>query len=211
MNNYQSLYNSLLSDFRGKDFLYTKKMLKHHHICKIFTSVFFLILISSLVPFFESYRFNIAIVGIIGILFFQNRVKNIKDFLINDKNSIVEKFKNNLNTLELRTYRENKFNQLQSNSINKRTYLSLVKEELQLIQFLIKSECESESNIDIITYKSDIEHIFKTLHLALDSNLINIEDFNYVKKIWVSDIQTLCNQYAKTVVEIDLKYLQCII
>lgn len=210
MDNYKVLYDSLIKDFYGKDFLFTNKMLKHHRIYKFLASISFVVLGISLVPFFHNQRFTIAIIGILGILFFENRIRNIKEFLNNDKNSLEKKFKNYLNSVELTEYREKIYKELEIGSITKRDYLSIIKEELQLIYHLIKDECEVELNIDIITYKNDVEHIFKMLNSCLDSNLINKEDFNQLKKRWVSDIQILCNQYVKTEFEIDLKYLQCI-
>lgn len=210
MNNYKTLHDSLIKDFKGKDFVSANKMLKHHRAYKFCTSTSFVILIASLIPSLANDRFTIAIVGVTGILFFENKARNIKDFLDDDKKCIEEKFKKYLNSEELSKFRQSKFNELELSSITKRDYLTLVKEELQLIFNLIKSECENESKIDIITYKNDVEHIFEILKIALDNNLINKEDLKSIKKKWSSDIQSLCNQYIKTELEIDLKYLQCI-
>lgn len=209
MNNYKALHDSLIKDFKGKDFVLAKKMLKHHRIYKFCVSTSFVILGASLIPSLSNDKFTIAITGVAGILFFENKMRNIKDFLHDDKNCIEENFKKYLNSAELIEFRQNKLNELELNSITKRDYLILIKEELQLIYNLIKSECENESKIDIITYKNDVEHIFETLNFALDNNLINKEDLKAIKKKWSSDIQSLCNQYVKTELEIDLKYLQC--
>ena len=210
MNHYKALHDSLVKDFKGKDFMLVNKMMKRHRIYKFCTSISFVILGASLIPSLANDRFTIAIVGVAGILFFENKIRNTKDFLHNDKNSIEENFKKYLNSSELIEYRERRFENLQSDFITKRDYLILVKEELHLIFNLIKSECESESNIDIITYKNDVEHIFEILKKAFDEDLINREDLKTIKKKWSSDIQSLCNQYIKTGLEIDLKYLQCL-
>lgn len=210
MSNYKTLHDSLIKDFKGKDFVLESKMLKHHRIYKFCTSTSFIILGASLIPSLANDRFTVAIIGVAGILFFENKVRNIKDFLQDEKNHIEEKFKKYLNSVELIEFRQNKLNELELNSITKRDYLILIKEELQLIFNLIKSECENESKIDIITYKNDVEHIFEILNVALENNLINKEDLKSIKKKWSSDIQSLCNQYIKTELEIDLKYLQCI-
>lgn len=210
MNNYKALHDSLIKDFKGKEFISANKMLKHHRIYKFCTSTSFIILGSSLIPSLSNYRFTIAIIGVAGILFFENKTRTTKDSLYIDKTQIEENFKKCLNSQELVKFRQDKLNDLKSNVITKRDYLTLVKEELQLIFNLIKCECENESKVDIITYKNDVENIFEVLKVALDNNLINEEDFKSFKKKWFSDIQSLCNQYIKTELEIDLKYLQCI-
>lgn len=210
MSNYKTLHDSLIKDFKGKDFVSENKMLKHHCIYKFCTSTSFVILGASLIPSLANNRFTIATIGVAGILFFENKTRNIRDFLQDNKNRIEEKFKKYLNSVELIEFRQKKLNELELNSITKRDYLILIKEELQLIFNLIKSECENESKIDIITYKNDVEHIFEILKVALENNLINKEDLKSIKKKWSSDIQSLCNQYIKTELEIDLKYLQCI-
>lgn len=210
MNNYKALHDSLIKDFKGKEFITINKMLKHHRIYKFCTSTSFIILGASLIPSLSNEKFTIAIIGVTGILFFENRTRVTQDFLSDNKSRIEEQFKKCLGSQELIEFRKNKLNELEIKIITKRDYLTLVKEELQLIFSLIKSECENESKIDIITYKNDVEHIFEILRVALDSNLINEEDFKNFRKKWFSDIQSLCNQYIKTELEIDLKYLQCI-
>lgn len=210
MNNYKALHDSLVKDFKGKDFVLINKMKKHHRLYKFCTTCSFVILGTSLIPQLSNERFTLAIVGVAGILFFENKIRNIKDSLNNSNLYLEDNFKKYLNSTELIEFREIRLNDLELNSVTKRDYLILIKEELQLILNLIKAECENESKIDVIIYKNDVEHIFKILNTALEHNLITREDFKTFEKKWSSDVQALCNQYSKTELEIDLKYLQSI-
>lgn len=208
LNSYKFLQDALVKDFKGKDFVSINKMTKKYKSYKIFTYASFVIIGASLIPYLNNQKFPIAIIGFTSILFFENKSRNAKEFLQERKNFFQDDFKKYLNSPELNQFRELKLQNLKDENMTKREYISLVKEELHLIYSLIKDECESESCVDIIAYKNDVENIFKILNSALDFNLINKEDLRYIKKKWTSDIQVLCNQYSRTELEIDLKYLQ---
>lgn len=208
MNNYKALQESLIKDFKGKDFAFIKKMTKHRRFYKFCTSTSFVILGASLLPSFSNHKFTIAIIGVAGILFFENKNRTTQESIFNRSSCIEESFKKYLNSIELKDFRELKLNDLEKNCTSKRDYLTLIKEELQLILSLIKDECENESKVDVITYKNDVQHIFEILNNGVDRNLITKEDFKSIERKWSSDLQVLCNQYTKTELEIDLKYLQ---
>lgn len=207
MNNYKTLHYSLVKDFKGKDFVLINKRLKYSRLYKCCIPASFATLGASLIPQFSDNKFTIAIIGIAGILFFETKVRNIKE-LLHDSNDLEDIFKKYLNSTELIEFRKFKLNELECKSLTRRDYLILVKEELQLIFNLIKAECENDSRVDVVTYKNDVKNVFEILSIALDKNLITKEDFKVLEKKWLSDIQVLCNQYNKTELEIDLKYLQ---
>ena len=209
MSNYSTLYEYLEKDFKSKDFLSRKKILKHHRIYKFCILVSFLVLISSLIPYLSNLKFIVAIIGVVGILYFENKSRILKERLnnINDVylESILKKY---LNSSELKEFREDMLNELELNSLQKRDYLIMIKEELRLIYNLVKSECENDLKIDIITYKNDVKHIFEMLSKGVERGILSKDEYKSLEKKWFSDMQILCNQYVKTELEIDLNYLQ---
>lgn len=211
MNSYKTLQESLIKDFKGKDFVNIKKMIKNQKVYKVCTSISFVVLGISVIPSFNEFKFPLAIIGVTGILLFENKNRNTKECLKESYSSIEDIFKKYLNTEELQEYRENRLKELEEKTISKRYYLTLNKEEIQLILNLIKNECSSESNIDVIAYKNDVNYIFENLNKCKNLGVLTKDDVRHLEKKWQSDLQVLRNQYIKTELEIDLNYLQGII
>lgn len=208
VNNYKTLNDSLIKDFKGKEFVKINKSLKYSKAYKVCTSISFVVLGTSLIPSLSDERFMISVAGIAGILFFENKSRNITNYVKEMSDSFEENFKKYLGTEELINFRKKLLGDLKSNSLTKRDYLTILREELQLIFSLIKYECENEFKVDIITYKNSIEDVFNILRVSLDEGFISKEDFKSLERKWHSDMQYICNQYDRTELEVDLKYLQ---
>ena len=72
----------------------------------------------------------------------------------------------------------------------------------------MKIECAKEDSINIVGYKSSIQKLFSTLKDVSNSGLISTEDVHWLESKWDSDLQVLSNYYAKTPLEVELKYLR---
>ena len=186
-------------------------LIKNHKVYKVCTSISFVVLGVSLLPNLNNLQLPLAIVGITGILFFENKSRNTKENIKDSYLNIEDLFKKYLNSQELKEFRELKYSELKEKNISKRDYLLLNKEGIQLILNLIKDECNSEFNVDVIAYKNDMNHIFELLNSGVKDNILTRDDVRNLEKKWKSDLQVLKNQYSKTELEIDLNYLQGLI
>lgn len=211
MHNQGILKNSMIKNLKNKEFVKIKRVMKSYKIYNFFKYVSFLILLSSLIPLFSNVRMIIAVIGIIGVLFFEDKIKNAEDY-INQINDIVNiKYKDYLNSMEMAEFRIKNLNDLKLNNISKEDYIKLINEELELIYNLIKKESFNESKVSLSLYKNDVEHIFEMVNIASKGNFLTLEDVRKIKKKWNLNIHSLSNLYSKTELEDDLKYLQRII
>ena len=86
-------------------------------------------------------------------------------------------------------------------------YLDIVKEDVLLHFSLVKKDCSEEMSIDVVNYKSSIEKLFVSAYDAANKGYLDVEEVQSIEKKWSSDLQVLCNQYAKTDLEVEIKYL----
>ena len=208
MNNQEYLKGSMIKYFKNKDFIKIRKSLKFYKIHKFFKHISFLILLSSLIPLFSNIQMILAIIGVIGVLFFDEKMTNIKSYLSEIDTIVNSRYKEYLNSMEMAEFRIKNLDDLKMNSISREEYVKMIEEELQLIFLIIKEECFDESKVSLSLYKNDVEHIFEIVNIALEGKFLNVENVKKIKKKWSLNIQSLSNLYLKTELEDDLKYLQ---
>ena len=208
MNNQKSLRELMVKYFKNKEFLIVKKYIKIAKIYKLLKCSSFLILISSLIPQLSDIKTLLSVVGVSGVLFFDDKILKSRELLNKKDNLINQGYRNQLNSMEIAEFRINNLNDLKLNKISKEDYITLIEEELELIYFLIKDDCYRELKVNLNVYKNDIEHINEIINIALSGNFITKEEVKLINKKWKFNMQSLCNHYSKTDLEDDLKYLQ---
>ena len=208
MNKQQKFQDLAIKNLKNNEFLLLNKSAKSCKVFKFFKGTSFVVLVSSLVPHLSSMQIPVAIIGITGVLFFDNKIRNVNALLENREDIFIEGYKKQLNSMELADFRIKNLNDLKKDESLKKEYISLVDEELQLIFEIIKDECISDLKVNISTYKNDIEHINEMINIAVSGSFISKEDAKTIKKKWLINMQSLYNIYLKTDIEEDLKYLQ---
>ena len=208
MNKQNKFQDLAIKNLKNNEFLLLNKSAKSCKVFKFFKGTSFVVLVSSLVPHLSSIQIPVAIIGITGVLFFDNKIRNVNALLENREDIFIEGYKKQLNSMELADFRIKNLNDLKKDESLKKEYISLVDEELQLIFEIIKDECISDLKVNISTYKNDIEHINEMINIAVSGSFISKEDAKTIKKKWLINMQSLYNTYLKTDIEEDLKYLQ---
>lgn len=207
INAYKSLHQALLDDIDIDEFIFIRKIKKRIKLAKISLGISYTMLISSLWFSSTEMGFTLIVAGILLILYFKDRMKHYKDLIINNKMMFEEIMKSYIDSNNLVRFRKLQLTKLKEDTITKMEYLNIAKEEIALLLSLIKKECIEDSNVNIVVYKNSIENLFDALGDAVNNNLIDNEEFVSIKRKWSSDLQVLCNQYSKTDIEVELKYL----
>ena len=207
INTYKSLHQALLDDVEIDEFVFIRKIKKRINLTKVSLGMSYALLISSLCFSGTEIGFALIVAGILLILYFKDRIKHYADLILNNKLSFEETMKSHLNSNNVIKFRKVQLEKLSSGSISKMDYLNIVKEEVALLLSLIKKECIEDDNINVVSYKDSIKNLFDTLNDAVNKKLIDDSEFQSIKRKWSSDLQVLCNQYAKTDIEVELKYL----
>lgn len=206
-NAYKALHPVLLNDLDIEEFIFIKKISKKIKMSKVALGMSYAMLMSALWFGSTEMGFTIIVAGLVLIFYFQNRIKYYLE-LRAEKNELFEDImRNYISSDKTDAFRELQLSKLKKNEVSKREYLEIVKEDMQLLFSLIKKECNEESSIDIVAYKSSIENLFKFIQDAVESNFVENEELVLIQRKWSSDLQALCNQYAKTDLEVELKYL----
>lgn len=207
INAYKTLHQVMLSDLDIDEFIFVKKILRKIKMSKIALGMSYTMLMSALWFGSTEIGFTIIVAGLVLIFYFQNRIKYYLELVSEKKDSFEIIMRNYIDSDKIDTFRKLQLSKLKSNEISKREYLEIVKEDVQLIFSLIKKECNEENNIDVVTYKRNIENLFNIAKDAVKDGCIEKEEVDSIQRKWSSDLQALCNQYAKTDLEVELKYL----
>lgn len=207
INTYRNLHQALLDDIDIDEFVFIRKIKKRMKLAKVYLALSYAMLISSLWFASTEVGFALIVSGLVLILYFRDRIKHYTDLISNNKLLFEEIMNPYVDSNNLIEFRKLQLSKLKDGAISKMDYLSIVKEEISLLLSLVRKECIEDSSINIVTYKNSIENLFDTLSSAAKSNLIDSHELSSIKRKWTSDLQVLCNQYAKTDTEVELKYL----
>ena len=207
VTNNSVLYQALLRDFNVDEFVLIKKNKKKLKLLKSALAASYAMLASAVYFGATEVGFSIIVAALILIFYFQNKIKRCLEIITQDSDDIEMSIRPYINTSELDSFRDKQLRLLTNGDMSKSEYIELVKED-SLIHFsLIKKECSEGKHIDIVNYKSSIENLFVAARDIAEKGYINIEEIENIEKEWISKLQVLCNQYAKTDLEIDIKYL----
>lgn len=207
INAYKTLHQVMLSNLDIDEFIFIKKILRKIKMSKIALGMSYTMLMSALWFGSTEIGFTIIVAGLVLIFYFQNRIKYYLELVSEKKDSFEIIMRNYIDSDKIDAFRKLQLSKLKSNEISKKEYLEIVKEDVQLIFSLIKKECNEENNIDVVTYKRNIENLFNIAKDAVKGGCIEKEEVDSIQRKWSSDLQALCNQYAKTDLEVELKYL----
>lgn len=207
INTYKNLHQALLDDIDINEFVFIRKIMKRMKLTKVYLGLSYAMLISSLWFASTEVGFALIVSGLVLILYFRDRIKHYTDLISNNKVLFEEIMNSYIDSNNLIEFRKLQLSKLKDGAISKMDYLSIVKEEVSLLLSLVRKECIENNSINIVTYKDNIENLFDILGSAEKSNLIDSHEFLSIKRKWASDLQVLCNQYAKTDTEVELKYL----
>lgn len=205
-NVYMNLYNALLKDFNADEFILVKRCAKRSKILKVILGLVYVIMSSSvLLPL--SIGFPVLILSLVIIFYCQNKIKYYTELLGKSEKFLESTMGKYVGSIESQEFRDKQLDRLEQNQMSKTEYLDIVREDMQLLYHLIQAECAEEESIDVVGYKSSIKSLLSILENAVDKGLLNKDDVEIVKRKWCSDLQILCNYYAKTHIEVELKYL----
>lgn len=206
---YSELYSVLKKEFKIKEFDLLNKMQRKivfFGICELILICFIAIDLFS-----SSYTPNMPLIVLVGVisLVFGIYIIIVRNKINYTKSNLHKVLRTYLNKQELLEFNKTQFIKFASEDISELEYLSLVKSELLLISKMI-DEDSSFGNINIIVYQKSIEDIFKYLKKSLEIEIINLDEYNVLKKEWDTRINSTYTTYLGTDLEIDLKYLSCI-
>lgn len=204
---YRNLYDELINDEEIEDFIFIKKIKKRIKMTKASLALSYAMLVSSLAFATTEVGFALIVAGLVLILYFKDKIKHYMELINQDKESLEDMLKTYIDSEMFANFRKKQISKLQDGVISKVEYLNIVKDEISLLTSLIKRECNEDSNINIVIYNNSIENLLQTLSNGVKSNLIDVDELDFIKRKWFSDLQVLCNQYSKTDIEVELKYL----
>lgn len=208
ISNYKTLYSSLINNCNADEFVDLRKNKRHVKVLKFGLGVSYTILSLSLIVGVNQNGLILIVSGLILALYFQSRIKSSISKIEKTENTIDAVFKNNLSNNKINEFREEMLSNLINNSITKSEFLSVIREDLNLNFHLIKRECEDNGVIDIVKYEASVGSLFGLLDKSVNNGFLNENESKTLKKKWSEDIQVLCNQYNKTDLEVELKYLK---
>lgn len=207
MNTYKALYNNLLNNIEIEDFIFIKKIKKRIKLTKVSLGLSYSMLIGSLAFASTEVGFSLIVAGLVLVLYFKDKIRFYLELINQNKQSFEDIIKPYIDSDKMKDFRKNQLSKLKTGSISKVEYLSIIKDEVNLLTSLIKRECIEDANINVVIYKNSIDNLLQTVKEGVESNLIEKEEFDFIKRKWFSDLQVLCNQYNKTDIEVELKYL----
>lgn len=207
VTNYSVLYKALLEDFNVDEFNLIRKNKKKLKLLKSALGASYAMLASAVMFGSTEIGFTIIVAALILIFYFQAKIKRCLEIVSQDDESIENTIKNYINTEKLDSLRDVQFEKYRKSEISKSQFLEYIEDDVAIHYALVKKDCSKGVNIDIVSYKSSIEKLFSIMDKCIDENILVTEDTSYIEKRWVCDLQVLCNQYAKTDIEVDLKYL----
>lgn len=205
---YENLYNALLEDFNNvNEFISLKRCAKKNTILSGVLGLSYVTILGSV---FSPLKFGLPMVsiGVMTAFLCQSGMKRYLGEIKENKENLEDTMKVYIDSNEYDEFRKKQASKLKGLQISKTEYLNIVKEDLQLIHSLMKIECAKEDSINIVGYKSSIQKLFSTLKDVSNSGLISTEDVHWLESKWDSDLQVLSNYYAKTPLEVELKYLR---
>ena len=206
-NIYKNLYQALLSDTQIDEFVFIRKVKKKIKTIKVSLGLSYGMLLSSLVVSNSELGFTLIVASLVLILYFKDKINSYKILISQNKESFEDIIKQYIDSNILKDFRKIQLSKLQESKLSKIEYLSIVKEEINLLSSLIKRECNEDNNINIIIYKNSIQNILDLLKDGVNNKLIEKDELEFIRRKWFSDLQVLCNQYSKTDIEVELKYL----
>ena len=207
VTNYSVLYPALLEGFNADEFLIIKKNKKKLKLLKAALGASYAMLVSAVYFGSTEIGFTIIVAALVLIFYFQNKIKRCLEIISQDNTSIEVSMRPYVNSTKLYEFRNLQLDNMMNGKISKTEYLDVVKEDVLLHFSLIKKDCSEEINIDVVNYKSSIEKLFASAYDAANKGYLDIEEVHSIEKKWSSDLQVLCNQYAKTDLEVEIKYL----
>lgn len=207
VTNYNVLYRALLEDFNVDEFILIRKNKKKLKLLKSALGASYAMLASAAFIGSTEIGFTIIVAALILIFYFQAKIKRCMEIIQQDNESIEVSFRPYINTSELDSFRDMQFKKIIDDNISKMEYLDYLKEDVSLHFSLVKKECFEGANIDVVNYKSSIEKLFDIAYKGVEKGYLQKEEVDAIKKKWICDLQVLCNQYAGTDTEVELKYL----
>lgn len=207
VTNYSVLYSALLEDFEVDEFILIRKNKRKLKLLKMALNTSYAMLASAAFIGSSEIGFAVIVAALILIFYFQAKIKRCLEMIEQDNESIELSFRQYVNTSEVDDFRNIQYKKMVDNSISKAEYLHYLREEASLHFSLVKKECIEGVNIDVVNYKSGIEKLFDIAYKSVEEGYLQREEVDSIKRKWICDLQVLCNQYAGTDVEVELKYL----
>ena len=207
LTNYSVLYSALLEDFEVDEFILIRKNKRKLKLLKMALNTSYAMLASAAFIGSSEIGFAVIVAALILIFYFQAKIKRCLEMIEQDNESIELSFRKYVNTSEVDDFRNIQYKKMVDNSISKAEYLHYLREETSLHFSLVKKECIEGVNIDVVNYKSGIEKLFDIAYKSVEEGYLQREEVDSIKRKWICDLQVLCNQYAGTDVEVELKYL----